>query len=175
VSPQEAALCHDAGRFDWAYLGATVLADAGTVALDAGFFQGEGHAAARLVGPSLVGFTWGWTVGGFYLTLPHCSPDFVHTRPPEGSLRSELPLAISFSVLAAATAPLLVGIETGEGTQTLTWAPGERVMRLVLASATGTIGSVMPYLLPPRTWRAWKKLHVGAGTHGAAVSYALTF
>jgi hypothetical protein len=175
---EEAALCRDAARFDWPYLGVLVLADAGTIALDAEAFQSDGHAAVRLVGPGLVGLTWGWTVGGAYLTLPKCSPGYVSARPPEGTTRSETPLALSLVVLAAATAPVIVGVETGEGAGTLQWSAGERVMRLVIASATGALGAAMPYVLPPRPWRAWKKLEhlrIGGDAHGASVAYALTF
>jgi hypothetical protein len=178
VSEHEADLCKVAGTFDWAYLGVLVLADVGTVALDAEGLQSDSHAAVRLVGPGLIGLSWGWTVGGSYLALPQCSPSFVNTRPAEGSARSEVPLAISLGVLAAATAPLLVGIETGEGSSTLAWSPGERVMRLVISSATGVVGAAMPYLVPPRTWRALQKLRrlqAGADAHGALVSYAFTF
>ena len=178
VNPEQAALCRDAGSFDWAYLGALVFADAGAIVLDAEAFQSDGHASVRLVGPGLVGLTWGWSVGGAWLTLPQCSPVYVNTRLPEGDTRSVTPLAVSLGVLAAATAPLIVGVETGEGSSTLLWSPGERVMRLVISSATGAVGSAMPYLLPPHTWRAYRKLQrlqAGADAHGGMVSYAFTF
>lgn len=178
VSKEQAELCKKASRVDWPYLGAMVLADVGTVILDSQGFQTTPHAGERLVGPGLVGLSWGWTVGGFYLTLPQCSPDFVNTRPPEGTTRSAFPLALSFSILAAVTAPVIVGVETGEGAQTLQWAPSERVMRLVIAGATGAVGSVMPYVLPPRTWRALRELrHVqaGADAHGAMIGYSVPF
>jgi hypothetical protein len=155
-----------------------VLADVGAIVLDSAALQSSGQAAVRLVGPGLVGLTWGWTVGGAYLTLPHCSADWVNTRPPEGSSRSELPLALAFGAVAVVTAPVIVGVETGEGPTTLTWSPGERVMRLVIASATGALGSAMPYLLPPSSWRAMRKLErlrVSAGTKSASLGYALTF
>jgi hypothetical protein len=178
MNAREAELCREAGSFDWPYLGGLVLATGGAVAVDAEAFQSEGHAAVRLVGPGLVGLTWGWTLGGAYLTLPQCSPGFVHTHPLEGEARSELPLAISLGVLSAATAPVVVGVETGEGSGTLLWSPAERVMRLVVASATGALGAAMPYLLPPRTWRALRKLsrlQAGADARGGSVSYAFTF
>lgn len=178
VTAEEAELCRTAGRFDWAYLGVMVLADAGTVVLDSGVLQSNAHAGVRLVGPGLVGLSWGWSIGGAYLTLPQCRSDWAHTHPLEGDTRREWPLALGFSLLAGAMAPVIVGVETGEGNQTLTWSPGERVMRLVIASATGVVGSVMPYVLPPRTWRAMRKLenlHAGADAHGALVTYAVRF
>ncbi len=178
ASAEEADLCRTASQFDWTYLGTMVLADAGSVVLDSQGFQSSGHAGVRLLGPGIVGFAWGWSVGGAYLTLPQCSPGVATGPPPEGDSRTELPLAISFSVLAGAMAPVIVGVETGEGPTTLQWSPAERVMRLVVASATGVVGSVMPYLLPPSTWRAMRKLErlrAGASAHGGLVSYAFTF
>jgi hypothetical protein len=175
---EERDLCDKASHFDWAYMGVMVLADAGTVVLDSQGFQSSGQAGVRLIGPALVGLSWGWTVGGTYLTLPQCSKDFAHRPPAEGDTRSVWPLALSFSVLAAVMGPVIVGVETGEGTQTLQWSPTERAMRLVIAGATGVVGSVMPYVLPPKTWRAMRKLqhlHAGGDAHGALVSYSFTF
>jgi hypothetical protein len=177
-SQEEAELCRDAGRFDWPYLSLLVAADAGTIVLDSQVFQSSGQAAVRLLGPGLVGLSWGWSVGGAYLTLPQCSADWVRSRPLEGSRRSELPLAISFTVLAAAMGPVVVGVETGDGPSTLAWSPGERVMRLVIAGATGAVGSVMPYVLPPRTWRALRKLEAlqaGVADRGGFVGYRVAF
>jgi hypothetical protein len=155
-----------------------VVADGATIALDSQVFQSQGSTGVRLVGPGLVGLAWGWSVGGTYLTLPQCSTGFASGGPIEGSRRSHLPLAVSFSVLAAATAPIVVGVETGEGNQTLTWSPADRVMRLVLAGTTGAVGSVMPYVLPPRTWRALRALEhlrAGATARGGAVYYSVAF
>lgn len=178
ATAEEALLCAQASTVDWAYLGAMVLADAGTIVLDSQVFQSSGQAAVRLVGPGLVGLSWGWSIGGAYLTLPQCSPWHAPGHPPEGGARSLAPLTLSFSVLAAVMAPVIVGVETGEGSSTLVWSPAERVMRLVIASATGVVGSVMPYALPPRPWRALRRLEhlqVGATAHGATLGYAVRF
>ena len=51
-------------------------------------------------------------------------------------------------------------------------------MRLVLAGTGGAIGALLPYLLPPKTWRAKKELeHIRAGAtaHGGFVGYTLSF
>jgi len=178
ANEHETGLCREASRTDWAYLGGLIVADSAAVALDAAELQSNGHTAVRLVGPGLVGLAWGWSVGGTYLTLPQCGADLVRGHAVEGDSRSEIPLAVSFGILAATTAPVIVGIETGDGPQTLRWSPAERVMRLVLASATATVGSVLPYVLPPRTWRAAHKLanlRVGAAARGGIVSYSVTF
>lgn len=178
ATDEEANLCRTASHVDWVYLGGMALADAGSVVLDTQVFQSSGQTGVRLVGPALVGLSWGWSIGGAYLTLPQCSSDFVRTVPLEGTARSEWPLALSFTLLAAAMGPIIVGVDTGEGTQTLTWSPAERVMRLVIASGTGVVGSVLPYVLPPRTWRAARKLEhltVTTPARGAVLSYAVVF
>jgi hypothetical protein len=174
----EIDLCDRASRVDWIYAGAAVLADAGTVALDSLVLQEQTSAAGRLVGPSLIGLSWGFTLGGGYLALPKCSPDFVRAAPREGSDHADWPIAVSLSLLAAATAPVIVGIETGGGSVTLPWSTTERSLRLVLAGTGGALGAFLPYLLPPKTWRAAKALEyirAGADTHGAFVGYALRF
>jgi hypothetical protein len=118
---------------DWIYVSGALLADAGAIALDSLFFQVQPSAAARLVGPSLVGLSWGFTLGGSYLALPKCSRDFVASTFPEADGHLDWPIAVSLSLLAAATAPVIVGVETGQGNVTLPWSTAERSMRLILA------------------------------------------
>ena len=58
------------------------------------------------------------------------------------------------------------------------WSGAERAMRLVIAGGTGVIGSLLPYVLPPSTWRAVRKLdqlQARADAHGAWLSYAVRF
>jgi hypothetical protein len=175
---REVELCKRASRVDWLYFGGSVLADVGTITLDELVFQVSGTEAVRLVGPPLVGLSWGFTVGGGYLALPKCSPDFVGAAPPEGNVRADWPMAVGMTLLATATAPALVGIETGVGPVTYPWSTTERTLRLVLAGAGGLAGALLPYLLPPRTWRAAKELQhlrAGATAHGGFVGYAISF
>jgi hypothetical protein len=160
------------------YAGGALVADVALVALDSQFFQTQSTAGVRLLGPSFIGLSWGFTIGGGYLALPKCSPDMVQAAPPEGNVRADWPVAVALTVLSMATAPVLVGIETGQGPATLPWSTGERSARLVLAGAGGTIGALLPYLLPPKTWRAKKELeHIRAGatTGGAFVGYSTAF
>jgi hypothetical protein len=176
--PIEVDLCDRASGVDWIYVGTTVLADAGAVALDSLFLQVQKEPGVRLLGPSLIGLSWGFTLGGGYLALPKCSPDFVRAGSSEGSGHFDWPIAVSLSLLAAATAPVIVGIETGQGNVTLPWSTTERSMRLVLAGAGGAIGAFLPYLLPPKTWRVAKELErirAGADSRGAFVSYEVAF
>jgi hypothetical protein len=175
---REVELCKRASSVDWLYFGGGVLADVGTIALDEAVFHEASSAGVRLVGPSLVGLSWGFTVGGGYLALPKCSPDFVEAAPPEGHVRADWPMAVGMTLLATATAPAVVGIETGTGNVTLPWSTTERVMRLVLAGAGGLVGALVPYVLPPKTWRAAKELErirAGATAHGGFVGYAVSF
>jgi hypothetical protein len=93
--------------------------------------------------------------------------------------------AVATPLLAGATAPLLVGIETGTGAVTTPWSTAERTGRLVTAGVAGAGGALLPYLIPPKTWRAAKelqKIRVGAvastgsaAPSGALVSYTLRF
>lgn len=160
-------------------MSAALIADAGSIALDSIFFQVQSHPAVRLIGPSLIGLSWGFTLGGGYLALPKCSLDFVRAAPKEwGAGHVDWPIAISLSVLAAATAPIAVGVFTGEGDVTLPWSTTERSMRLVFAGTGGAVGALLPYLLPPKTWRAAKELEnlrAGADMHGAFVGYYVRF
>jgi hypothetical protein len=51
-------------------------------------------------------------------------------------------------------------------------------MRLILAGTGGALGALLPYLLPPKTWRAAKELEhlrAGADAHGAFVGYTIRF
>lgn len=163
---------------DWIYVSGALLADAGAIALDSLFFQVQPSAAARLVGPSLVGLSWGFTLGGSYLALPKCSRDFVASTSHEADGHLDWPIAVSLSLLTAATAPVIVGVETGQGNVTLPWSTAERSMRLILAGTGGALGALLPYLLPPKTWRAAKELEhlrAGADAHGAFVGYTIRF
>jgi hypothetical protein len=175
---REVDLCNRASSVDWLYLGGGVLADAGSIALDELVFQVSTAEGVRLVGPSLIGLSWGFTVSGGYLALPKCSPEFVRATPPEGGVRADWPMAVGITLLATATAPVIVGVETGTGSVTLPWSTTERSLRLVLAGAGGLIGALVPYLLPPKTWTAARELErirAGATAHGGFVGYAISF
>jgi hypothetical protein len=174
----EAELCAKASQRDWLYIGGLVLLDVGSILLDANAIQLSAQTGVRLVGPGLVGLSWGATVGGGYLALPKCSPGFVGSAPPEGDVRQSWPLAISLALLAGATAPVLVGLETGTGPVTLPWSVTERSARLFVAGGAGFVGALVPYLLPPKTWRAAKELErirAGADATGAYLTYTVRF
>ena len=172
---EERRLCERASSPDWLYFVPLLALNVGSVALDSALKYADG-SSVRALGPSAVGLVWGATIGGGYLALPKCDPRWVGFSPPEGDVRASWPVALSLAILAGATAPVVVGVETGGLPPS--WTTEERVTRLVLAGTTGFVGAFLPYLLPPRTWRAAReleRLRVGASSHAASLSYTLTF
>ena len=177
-TPEEQRLCAKASSPDWLYLGAGVLLTAGAIALDTVERQQVDSEGVRYLGPAAVGLTWGFTLGGSYLALPKCAPDYVTSPPPEGDVRTDWHVAIAFAALAGLTAPVIEAVETG--TIPTTWSNAERVMRLVVASGLGIAGALLPYVLPPKTWRAAKELeHLRASPtadgRGGFVSWGVRF
>ena len=174
----EVELCAKASHVDWPYLGVLVALDVVSIGADANFFQTQSSTGVRLLGPGFVGLTWGATVGGGYLAFPKCSPGFVSSAPPEGDVRQSWQLGAALALLAGVTAPPIVAIETGYGPVYVPWSTEERAARLITAGGAAFVGALVPYLLPPRTWRAAKELeHIRAGTTagGGFVSYTLSF
>lgn len=183
-SAEERDLCDRADHPDWLYLGALGLLNVGAVVLDKvvvseplayavgdsvktikereaarARYSETGPAALRLTTAGIVGLTWGGLVSGTYLALPKCNRNWVPSAPREGVVRTNLPLSITLSVLATATAPLFVAIETGPFSNL--WGVPERSLRVFIPMATGFIGSLLPYvpLLAPKTWRAALRLN----------------
>lgn len=153
---REVELCRKADQFDWVYFAGTVVADAGVVYADAHFFRFQEQPGIRLIGPSIAGLAWGWTLSGGVLSLPKCDPLWVAHPPPEGEIRSRWPLAITLAGLSAVTAPFFARIEQGPVRDE--WPVWERSMSVILPMATGIVGAFMPYVLPPRTYAAAREL-----------------
>jgi len=178
ITAEEKDLCDTASRTDWLYLSGLVALDVASIYLDAVGLnnKGNGEPGIRMLGPAAVGLTWGATVSGMVLALPKCSPTWVAYAPPEGDVRNPWPLAFGLALLAGATAPVTVGIETGPPGGN--WTVEERAGRIIVAGVAGFAGAFIPYLLPPKTWRAAKKLeNIRAGADGreAFVGYSLRF
>ena len=176
--PREIELCKKASAPDWVYFGSSVLLTAGAIVGDTFARNATSSEFVRDLGPSAVGLTWGFTLGGGYLAIPKCAPDYVASRPPEGDARTNWEIALAFAALAGLTAPFVMATETG--TIPVQWSDAERVGRLALSSGFGIGGALLPYLLPPKTWRAAKELErLRAGTtedgHGAFVSWRVRF
>jgi hypothetical protein len=153
---REAELCGAASHPDWLYLGGLVALDAGGVLLAADVVKTSSSEWIRYTGPAAVGLTWGATVGGAWLALPKCSPNWVGESPMEGGIRASAPLALSLALLAGATAPIVTGIAVG--TLPTTWSTLESQMHLVVAGIAGAGGALLPYLLPPKTFAAAREL-----------------
>ena len=178
---REKELCEAASTVDWLYLGISPPLIAGAIALDTQVFKYDPSVFVRELGPSFIGLTWGFFVGSFYPSMPKCSPHFTSTVPPEGQVRTSWPVALSFALLAAMTAPVLDWIVIGPvpaNNTTELWPTEERVMRIVLAGTIAFGSALLPYLLPPKPLRASRKLidirpTVGPGS--AFVSCSLKF
>jgi hypothetical protein len=145
-----------------------------------GFVNGElkykDGSAVRMLGPAFIGLSWGATIGGGYLALPKCRIDYVGSPPPEGDVRSPWPVALSLALLGATMGPIMNGISTGP--LPLEWSTEERAMRIVTSGVAGAVGALVPYLLPPRTWRAAReleRLRLEGDQHRAFVGYTLRF
>lgn len=173
---RENELCERASTTDWAYLAIGPAAVAGSIYLDAFQLKESSEPGIRTIGPGLVGVSWGFTLGGGYLALPKCSSNWVRYAPPEGDVRRSWPLALGLALFSGVTAPILVGVETGP--IDFEWSVSERVGRLVTAGLSGFTGALLPYLLPPKTWRAAKELEhlrATADQRGATIGWSIAF
>lgn len=169
-------MCDRARHPDWLYLGVLVAADVTSITLDSQVLKHSDAMPVRFMGPAFVGLSFGATIGGGYLALPKCSNTWVPSAPREGDVRKDWPIALALAGLSAGFAPVVFGVETGPWyTQ---WSPGERSARIVVASLSGFTGALLPYLLPPKTWRAAKELEnlrAGADASGMFVGYTFKF
>jgi len=173
---REIELCAKASSFDWQYTGLFAAGVVGSVLLETQNLKQSGQPGVRLIGPGLVGFTWGGFLSGGYLSLPKCDPLWAAGSPPEGDVRAQWPLATVITIIAAATAPALD--YTFLGAVKSEWQDWERVTRVFVGMGAGIAGSLFPYLLPPTTWAARKeidRIRVGAVAGGPFVSYTLSF
>jgi hypothetical protein len=134
----------------------------------------------------MIGLTWGATVGGAWLALPKCEHHWVGSPPREGDIRASWPLAISLAVLAGVTAPVVNAIAIGncnppacQGGLPAGWTTPEREGHILAAGLAGFGGAFIPYLLPPRTWRAARaidRLRFGVDAKGNVfVGYGVAF
>ncbi len=173
---REIELCKDASHFDWLYTGTVAAGLVGSVMLNTQYLKQQDDVPVRLIAPGLIGLTWGMFLGGGYLALPKCDPMWAYGPPPEGNIRSPWPMALAITLVATATAPAIDYIFLGP--VKTSWADSERSARVFIAMGTGAIGSLLPYVLPPKTWAAKKeieRLRVGTVSGGPFVSYTLSF
>jgi hypothetical protein len=151
-------LCAEAAHPDWVYLAGLAALDAASIAYgSAAFLKYSSSRPLRMTGPLAIGLTWGATLGGGWLSLPKCSLEWLDEAPPEGDVRDGWPLALSLALLAGVTAPIVNGIAIGTNLPE-SWSDFEREVHVVVAGVAGFGGALLPYLLPPRTWRAAREL-----------------
>lgn len=162
---------------------ALVALDAGGIAFgSSGDVKYSSNFVVRWSGPVAIGLPWGATIGGAWLALPKCSLHWAGGAPPEGDPHATWPLALSLALLAGATAPIVNGIAINSYNLPLSWSDAERVGHVVLAGVAGFGGALLPYLLPPRTWRATRELERlrisldgPSGRGGLFVGYSAAF
>jgi hypothetical protein len=173
---REIELCEKASHFDWQYAGTFAVAFGASIYLNIGQLKHTGSAATRLLGPAAVGFSWGGLLSGGYLSLPKCDPLWAYGAPPEGNVRLDWPFAAAVAIISGVTGPIMDYAFLGP--VKLQWAVEERSARVFIAAGFGVLGSLFPYLLPPRTWAAKKeieRIRVNGMTGGAAFTYTLAF
>lgn len=154
---RETELCASASHTDWLYLGVLLALDVGGIAVEAqNSLQQSGTTALHFVGPVAVGLPWGATLGGGYLALPKCDPQWVTAPAREGDVHASWPMALAIALLAGATAPVVDSIVIGGYPQP--WSTTERSLHVLTAGVAGFTGALLPYLLPPRTWSAAREL-----------------
>jgi len=173
---KEIELFEAASSFDWEYTGAFALAYGAATYLDVGPLKQSDTLALRLTGPALVGFTFGGFLSGGFLSLPKCDPLWAEGPPAEGNVRAIWPIATGISIISAIMGPILD--YTFLGPVSLQWAVSERSARVFTAAGFGVLGSLFPYLVPPRTWAARKqidRMRVMGTPAGAMLNYVVTF
>jgi len=173
---REIELCEKASHFDWQYTGAFAAGVVGSIFLNVGYLKHTREPALRLLGPTLVGFTWGGFLGGGYLSLPKCDPLWAGGPPPEGNVRAIWPLATAITVVAGVTGPIMDYAFLGP--VKIGWPVEERTARVFIGGGAAVIGALLPYVLPPRTWSARKeidRMRVEGMPGGASLTYTLAF
>jgi len=188
VGERERELCGKADHPDWLYLGGLLVLDVAGVFANAQLTATDGNArpyvsssAVRQLGPAAIGLSWGATIGGGYLALPKCEPHWVSYAPREGEVRSPWPLALTLAMVGGMFGASMTGVFTTLQTSSVdqrTWSTEERAARLWIGGATGFIGALLPYVIPPRTWSAARELariRATADAHGVGVAYSIAF
>lgn len=173
---REIELCEKAAHFDWLYTGTMFAGTVASIILNTQVYKHSDSVGVRMIGPSSIGLFWGAFLSGGYLSLPRCEPTWAYGAPPEGAVRASWPMAAAISILATATAPVMD--YTFLGPVKTDWEVIERSSRVFVAMGGGLVGSLIPYLLPPRPWAASKeieRIRVGEFAGGPFVSYGTAF
>lgn len=198
---REIELCERASTTDWVYLSGLGAGLVASIALDTAVFRQIGTRreaenetweaweartkgdlslpAGRTFGAGLVGLSVGALVGGMYLAFPKCDRMNAYGPPPEGSARKVWPTALTLALASAALGPIMVAIESGAPYgRVLEWEVSERAVHFIVPVFTGFAGAFLPYLFPPKTWRAAReieRIRAGVAGNGAYVGYTFRF
>jgi len=173
---REVELCMKASSFDWQYTGGFFLAHAASIYLNIQHFKQSEQPGVRMFGPGLVGFTWGAFLSGGYLSLPKCDPLWSQGPPPEGNVRLDWPLAVTISVIAGVTAPVMDFAFLGPVKPD--WTVTERSIRVFVGAGAGILGSIFPYFVSPKTWSARKeidRMRIEGSPAGVNLTYTVRF
>ena len=157
---------------------ARLALNVGAAFVDGPLLKEADGVAHRMLGPLAVGTTFGIFVSGSYLSFPRCSRDWVNGGTPEGERRSPWPIAFSLALLAGAVAPVFQAVEIGGDPNG--WGDSERAGRVIVTGLAGFGGAFLPYLFPPRTYRAAKELEnlhfrYDTGTRAPILGYGFAF
>jgi hypothetical protein len=173
---REIELCNTASHFDWIYSGTLLTGVATSVWANIQPLKNSKEPGLRLLGPGIVGLTWGAFLTGSYLSLPKCDPNWVEGPGPEGNIRATWPIATVLTLLAGVSAPFID--YSFLGPIKTKWPVPERGARIFIAGGAGIVGALIPFVLPPSTWRAKKeieKLRVEGTLGGASIGYVTSF
>lgn len=173
---REVELCLQASEFDWVYTGIAAAGVIGAEILNTQTLKQSNHVAVRMIGPALIGLTWGTFLSGGYLSLPKCDATWAYGPPPEGGIRKIWPVAAAITLLTTVTAPALDYVFLGPVKPE--WTDTERSFRIFTAMGFGIAGSLLPYVISPKPWAATKeiqRMRVTPLAGGAFLSYSLTF
>ncbi len=171
----ERELCDKAASTDWIYLSTAGLATVGSVVINSET-KYSSTWPVRFLGPASVGLSMGWLIGSLPLALPQCSETGMRFSGREGDTRKPGYLAISLALGSVALSSITMAVATGQQPQE--WGNVERAGRVLTTSGFAIAGSLLPYLLPPKTWRAaeeLRKLRFEASEERAFVTYSMTF
>ncbi len=183
-SSKAAELCEKASHFDYMYLGTFVALDVGTLLVDPFYVKGKDSLFLRIAAPAAFGLSWGATLGSLPLVTPQCEwPGTPRVRGPESTRHDHLAMMIALAGLAGASAPFIVGLATGPLPRdhfttgyAYKWPVSERSGRLIAAGVGGALGTLLPYLLPPKPFSAIKELReLEVTTSGTDITFRLQF
>lgn len=173
---KEIELCEKASHFDWQYTGAFALGFVASIYVNINRLKHNPEPGVRMIGPGLVGLSWGGLLSGGFLSLPKCDPLWAGGAPPEGNIRTIWPVATTIALLSGITAPIMDYAFLGP--VPTHWTVTERSMRVFVGGGVAVLGAIFPYVLSPRTWAARReidRMRIEGSPGGASLTYTVRF